>query len=175
MFVLWRWLLVEWTRPALAQVEAIVAEVTEDLEAATATPPTSSAAIQAEAEIQTLIETARTDPPFWEDWGTFWQRCQTLVGAIAHVYHPQVKHPLLNIYVPQAYGLIRGTTDDLDRWIQKLSPALESGDDRAGLSSLRGVSESRTLGSESASGLELGPVVPQSGGRDRPDCDPEIQ
>lgn len=124
MFVLWRWLLVEWTRPALAQVEAIVAEVTEDLEAAPATPPTSSAAIQAEAEIQNLIETARTDPPFWEDWGTFWQRCQTLVGTIAHVYHPQVKHPLLNIYVPQAYGLIRGTTDDLDRWIQKLSPAL---------------------------------------------------
>jgi uncharacterized protein len=35
-----------------------------------------------------------------------------------------VKYPLLNIYVPQAYGLIRGTVDDLDQWVQKLSPAL---------------------------------------------------
>ncbi|HEY9906936.1 MAG TPA: GTPase [Thermosynechococcaceae cyanobacterium] len=124
MFVLWRWLLVEWTRPALAQVEAIVAQATEDLEATPTVEPTSSTAIQAEAKIQNLIETARTDLPFWEDWGTFWQRCQGLVGTIAHIYHPEVKHPLLNIYVPQAYGLIRGTTDDLDRWIQKLSPAL---------------------------------------------------
>jgi uncharacterized protein len=125
MFVLWRWLLVEWTRPALAQVEAIVAEVTEDLESQpTAAAPTSSLALQAEAEIQSLIEAARNDPPFWQDWPTFWQRCQSLVGTIAHLYYPQVKHPLLNIYVPQAYGLIRGTMDDLDRWIQQLSPAL---------------------------------------------------
>ncbi len=125
MFVLWRWLLVEWTRPILAQVEAIVAEVTEDLESQpTTAAPTSSLALQAETEIQSLIAAARNDPPFWEDWSTFWQRCQSLVGTIAHLYHPQVKHPLLNIYVPQAYGLIRGTTDDLDRWIQQLSPAL---------------------------------------------------
>jgi uncharacterized protein len=125
MFVLWRWLLVEWTRPILAQVEAIVAEVTEDLESQpTTAAPTSSLALQAETEIQSLIAAARNDPPFWEDWSIFWQRCQSLVGTIAHLYHPQVKHPLLNIYVPQAYGLIRGTTDDLDRWIQQLSPAL---------------------------------------------------
>lgn len=35
-----------------------------------------------------------------------------------------MQYPLLNIYVPQAYGLIRGTVDDLDQWMQKLSPAL---------------------------------------------------
>ena len=124
MFALWRWLLVAWTRPALAQVEAIVAEVTEDLAAESTAPPTSGTALQAETEIQNLITAARSDRPFWEDWASFWQRCQSLVATIAHLYHPQVKHPLLNIYVPQAYGLIRGTTDDLDRWIQQLSPAL---------------------------------------------------
>ncbi|MEM9136272.1 MAG: GTPase, partial [Cyanobacteria bacterium P01_F01_bin.42] len=40
------------------------------------------------------------------------------------VYHPSAKRPLLNIYVPQAYGLLRGTVDDVDRWMQKLSPVL---------------------------------------------------
>lgn len=44
--------------------------------------------------------------------------------AIAHIYQPEAKYPLLNIYIPQAYGLIRGTVDDLDQWMQKLSPAL---------------------------------------------------
>ena len=173
MFVLWRWLLVEWTRPALAQVEAIVAEVTEDLEATT--PLTSGTAIQAEAEIQTLIETARTDPPFWEDWGTFWQRCQTLVATIAHVYHPQVKHPLLNIYVPQAYGLIRGTTDDLDRWIQKLSPALNQVTIGQAYQAYEMYQKVEPSAPEGASGVELGPMVPESGGGDRSDCDPEIE
>jgi predicted GTPase len=47
-----------------------------------------------------------------------------MVVAVAHVYHPEVKYPLLNIYVPQAYGLIRGTVDDMDRWMQQLSPVL---------------------------------------------------
>jgi hypothetical protein len=70
------------------------------------------------------LKTAQSDRPIWEDWQTFWQRCQDLVSAIAHVYNPEVKYPLLNIYVPQAFGLIRGTVDDLDRWIQQLSPAL---------------------------------------------------
>ena len=50
----------------------------------------------------------------WEDWATFWARCQELIVAIAKIYHPEVKYPLLNIYVTQAYGLIRGTTDDMD-------------------------------------------------------------
>jgi len=40
------------------------------------------------------------------------------------VYHPEVKRPLLNIYVPEAYGLIRGTVDDTDRMMQKLAPVL---------------------------------------------------
>jgi hypothetical protein len=47
-----------------------------------------------------------------------------VVAAIARIYHPEVKYPLLNIYVPQAYSLIRGTVDDMDRWMQQLSPAL---------------------------------------------------
>ncbi len=44
--------------------------------------------------------------------------------AISHIYYPEVKYPLLNIYIPQVYGLIRGTVDDLDQWMQKLSPVL---------------------------------------------------
>lgn len=36
----------------------------------------------------------------------------------------EVKRPLLNIYVPEAYSLIRGTVDDTDRIMQKLSPVL---------------------------------------------------
>ena len=30
----------------------------------------------------------------------------------------------MNIYIPQVYGLIRGTVDDMDQWMQKLSPVL---------------------------------------------------
>lgn len=44
--------------------------------------------------------------------------------TVANIYHPEVKYPLLSIYIPQAYQLIRGTMDDLDQLIQKLSPAL---------------------------------------------------
>ena len=40
------------------------------------------------------------------------------------IYAPQSKRPLLNIYVPQAYGLLRGTIDDVGQWMQKLSPVL---------------------------------------------------
>jgi uncharacterized protein len=61
----------------------------------------------------------------WEDWATFWHRCQELIVAIAKIYHPEVKYPLLNIYVTQAYGLMRGTTEDMDAWMQKLAPALD--------------------------------------------------
>ncbi len=46
-----------------------------------------------------------------------------MVG-IAHIYNPEVKYPLLSIYIPQVYGLIRGTVDDMDKWMQKLSPVL---------------------------------------------------
>lgn len=130
----WRWLLVKWTRPAVAQVEAALAEMSQELElqasndasspaASTASAPKNPTA-QAEAALQTVLTAAQADRALWEDWPTFWQRCQELVVAIAHIYYPDVKYPLLNIYIPQAYGLIRGTVDDTDQWMQKLSPAL---------------------------------------------------
>jgi uncharacterized protein len=127
VFVAWRWLLVKWTKPAIEQVEAALAEVQEELKSATAdsTPTISSDKTQqVEAKLQEILTVAQSDRPIWEDWTTFWQRCQDLVRAIALIYYPEVQYPLLNIYVPQAYGLIRGTVDDLDQWMQKLSPAL---------------------------------------------------
>ena len=128
LLVGWRWLLVTWTRPAVNQLEAALAEVTQELEATaeekTELPADNDAAKQAQEALQQILEAARSDPPAWEDWSTFWKRCQEVVVAIAHIYNPEVKYPLLNIYVPQAYALIRGTMDDMDRWMQKLSPAL---------------------------------------------------
>ncbi|WP_414752148.1 GTPase family protein [Anabaena sp. CCY 9910] len=127
VFVAWRWLLVKWTQPAIRQIEAALAEVKEELKSAVedTTPSVSSDKTrQIEAALQEIITIAQGDRPIWEDWTTFWQRCQDLVRAIALIYYPQVQYPLLNIYVPQAYGLIRGTVDDLDQWMQKLSPAL---------------------------------------------------
>ncbi|MFQ4145572.1 GTPase family protein [Chlorogloeopsis sp. ULAP02] len=127
LFVGWRWLLVKWTRPQFEQFENVVAEVSKELESAIdETTPTvaTDATQQAEVALQEILGVAQNDAPIWEDWQTFWQRCQDLVIAIAKIYHPEVKYPLLNIYVPQAYGLIRGTVDDLDQWVQKLSPAL---------------------------------------------------
>ncbi|MCX7593762.1 MAG: 50S ribosome-binding GTPase, partial [Fischerella sp.] len=127
LFVGWRWLLVKWTQPVVTRVEAVVAEVGKELESAVGeTTPTEVTVVtkQAEAALQEIREASRSDRPIWEDWQTFWQRCQDLVVAIAQIYHPQVKYPLLNIYVPQAYALIRGTVNDLDLWMQKLSPAL---------------------------------------------------
>jgi predicted GTPase len=124
----WRWLLVKWTQPVVAQMEAVVAEVNKELEAASedtvSLPAGNDAVIKTEAALQEVLKTAQNDRPVWEDWGTFWQRCQQLVSAIAHSYNPEVKYPLLNIYVPEAYSLIRGTVDDMDRWMQKLSPVL---------------------------------------------------
>lgn len=128
VFVVWRWLLVRWTQPALKQVEAVVEEVREELEAASEeaidAPIGGSATRKAESVLQDILKTTQTDPPMWEDWGLFWKRCQELIVSIAQIYHPEVKYPLLNIYIPQAYGLLRGTVDDMDQWMQKLSPAL---------------------------------------------------
>ncbi|MES1022122.1 GTPase family protein [Gloeocapsa sp. BRSZ] len=126
VFVGWRWLLVKWTRPAVAQIEAVVTEVSQELQSANEgiLSTGSDTASRVETILQETLKTAQSDRPIWEDWQTFWQRCQELVIAIAHIYHPEVKYPLLNIYIPQAYGLIRGTVDDMDRWMQKLSPAL---------------------------------------------------
>lgn len=126
--VAWRWLLVQWTRPAVEQLEAVMAEVSAELESssdAVAKLPEGSGTVgKAEAAFQEVLQAAQSDRPIWEDWQTFWNRCQQMVTAIAHIYYPDVKYPLLNIYVPQAYNLIRGTVDDLDQWMQKLSPAL---------------------------------------------------
>ncbi|MFS0516480.1 GTPase family protein [Nostoc sp. UIC 10607] len=128
LFVGWRWLLVKWTQPAVNQVEAVLAQVQEELESTaenTVAPPVGSDTTKlAEAALQEILQAAQSDRPIWEDWQTFWTRCQDLVVAIAHIYNPQIQYPLLNIYVPQAYGLIRGTVDDMDQWMQKLSPVL---------------------------------------------------
>ena len=124
----WRWLLVKWTSPAIQKLENAIAQVNQEL-ASQATNPTSistddNTISQVEAALQAILVTSESDPLIWEDWQTFWQRCQELVGAIAHIYNPEVKYPLLNIYIPEVYGLIRGTVDDMDRWMQQLSPAL---------------------------------------------------
>ena len=136
VFVLlgWRWLVVLWTRPAIAEAEALVSEVTAELEAAAEEAEeayqeqsrdlSTSKAAQVEATLRQVLQTAQDDPPMWEDWPLFWQRCLTLITGISQAYHPEVKRPLLNIYVPEAYGLIRGTVDDTDRVMQKLSPVL---------------------------------------------------
>ena len=122
-----RWLLVKWTQPAVAHIEDIMAQVNTELEATVEGTPgseTDSTTNQAQVVLKEILLTSQNDVPFWEDWQTFWQRCLDLIVGIARIYHPEVKYPLLNIYVPQAYGLIRGTVDDLDKWMQKLAPAL---------------------------------------------------
>ena len=138
MLLGWRWLLVRWTKPAIAQAESLISEVNAELEAQTqeaeraadsalliaSNSTAEEAAQKVEAALNQVLQAARDDAPVWDDWASFWQRCQTLVSAIAHTYHPEVKRPLLNIYVPQAYGLIRGTVDDTDRMMQRLSPVL---------------------------------------------------
>ncbi|MEH1804663.1 GTPase family protein [Nostoc sp.] len=128
LFVGWRWLLVKWTQPAVNQVEAVLTQVREELESTAedtvGRPVGSDTTKLAETALQEILQAAQSDRPIWEDWQTFWTRCQDLVVAIAHIYNPQIQYPLLNIYVPQAYGLIRGTVDDMDQWMQKLSPIL---------------------------------------------------
>jgi uncharacterized protein len=121
VFVGWRILLVKWTQPQVAQIEAVVTQVNKELKSVAENTTNIE---EIEAILQEILNTAQSDRPIWEDWQTFWQRCQDLVVAVSQIYHPEVKYPLLNIYVPQAYALIRGTLDDVDRWMQKLSPAL---------------------------------------------------
>lgn len=127
VFVGWRWLLVRWTQPVMKQVEAAITQVSEELQAAVdeaVAAVDSDVNRQTEAALQAILKQSQTDPLIWEDWQTFWQRCQEVVVAVAQVYHPEVKYPLLNIYIPQAYELIRGTVDDLDLWMKQLSPVL---------------------------------------------------
>jgi uncharacterized protein len=127
LLVGWRWLLVRWTQSSIGKGADVIAAASRELEAMTAnaTPLTGDAAEQVSAVLQKVIGESQVDRPIWEDWTTFWARCQELIVAIAKIYHPEVKYPLLNIYVTQAYGLIRGTTDDMDTWMQKLAPALD--------------------------------------------------
>ncbi|OUC12887.1 MAG: GTPase [Alkalinema sp. CACIAM 70d] len=128
LFVGWRWLLVKWTKPALTQVEEAIAELSSQLPPVTDNPSVANSentiATQVDAELRRILEESQTDPPVWQDWNLFWERCLSLISAISHLYAPQAKQPLLNIYVPQAYMLLRGTVDDLDQWMQKLSPVL---------------------------------------------------
>jgi hypothetical protein len=124
MFVGWRWLLVKWTQPGIQDVAAVVAGLSEDAAESLTSAASSDVSQKAEADIQNILEASRADPPFWEDWNLFWQRCQSVIQAIAQLYYPQTQKPLLNIYIPQAYTLLRGTVDDLDQWMQRLSPVL---------------------------------------------------
>jgi uncharacterized protein len=122
LLVGWRWLVVRWTKPMINQVEAVIAEVSKEIADSRIT--LNQNFTQIETALQATLAASQNDPLIWEDWQKFWGRCQELVGAIAHTYYPDVKYPLLNIYVPQAYSLIRGTVDDMDMWMQKLSPTL---------------------------------------------------
>jgi predicted GTPase len=128
IFVGWRWLLVKWTKPAVNQIENVFAEVRKELESSSENNIEISQGKdktqQIETALQTVLNNAQNDRPIWEDLQTFWKRCQDLVIAIAQIYNPEVKYPLLNIYIPQVYGLIRGTVDDMDKLMQKLSPVL---------------------------------------------------
>jgi uncharacterized protein len=127
LLVGWRWLLVRWTQSSIGKGADVLAAANRELAAMTAnaTPLTGDAAERVTSVLQQVISESQLDRPIWEDWTTFWARCQELIVAIAKIYHPEVKYPLLNIYVTQAYGLIRGTTDDMDAWMQKLAPALD--------------------------------------------------
>ncbi|NEQ47775.1 MAG: GTPase [Leptolyngbya sp. SIOISBB] len=122
--VLWRWLFSRWTQPDQLTLEDNLETVRSQLQATLSETATSVPPAQVEAVLRQTLETAREDLPLWEDWPAFTQRCQTLIRDIAKLYHPAEKYPLLNIYVPQAYGLIRGTVDDLDRYMSVAAPAL---------------------------------------------------
>ncbi|BAQ61434.1 hypothetical protein GM3708_1840 [Geminocystis sp. NIES-3708] len=125
-FVGWRWLLVKWTKPLFFDVENVILEAQQDLKNSplSFTNNNPEAITKLEEALQSIITKTREDKPIWEDLQLFFQRCQELVTAIAKIYHPEVEYPLLNIYIPQAYGLIRGTVDDMDKWMKQLSPAL---------------------------------------------------
>ncbi|MEM8721660.1 MAG: GTPase [Cyanobacteria bacterium P01_G01_bin.39] len=125
IFAVWRWLLVKWTKSPLEEMSAAIDEINEELEE----QKSELAGVNDKEQkivvtLNEIISKTKTDVPIWQDWQTFWQRCVELVSAIAHIYNPEVKRPWLNIYIPEAYGLIRGTVDDTDRMMQKLSPVL---------------------------------------------------
>ncbi|MGF1569309.1 MAG: GTPase family protein [Nodosilinea sp.] len=123
LMVGWRWLLARWLRPARQQIEAAL----ETAQALTAELDDANPAGRIDiggAALEKILAASGQDPPVWEDWDIFWKRCREVVTVVAHTHHPEVKYPLLNIYVPDAYGLLRGTVDEVDRWIDTLSPVL---------------------------------------------------
>ncbi|MBP0030569.1 GTPase family protein [Roseofilum sp. Guam] len=128
VFLGWRWLLVLWTRPMVEQVEAAVAAISADMEAVTEETQSAIGNAEVGAQIETALETilkeSKGDRPIWEDQATFFQRCQAVVVAVAEAYGQNTQYPLLNIYIPQAYGLVQGTVEDVGRAISQLSPVL---------------------------------------------------
>lgn len=128
VLLLWRWLLVRWTRAGMAEIETVVQQLETELQGAAIPEMELSEGKddlqQAQIVLKEVLESTIEDPPLWKDTAQFWLRCQQLIRGISHIYHPEVKYPLLNIYIPEAYGLIRGTVDDLDRWMDQLSPLL---------------------------------------------------
>lgn len=128
IFVVGRWLLVKWTRLAHSDLNNSILQTEVQL-SNTSSPnffPSQNPEIisQLEEVCQSIIKKTRDDEPIWVDPSLFFRRCQELVTAIAHIYHPEVEYPLLNIYIPQAYKLVRNTVDDVDQWMRQLSPAL---------------------------------------------------
>lgn len=121
MLLAWRLLLLRWLTPS-SETEFLTADFSP--QALGQTPSTTTQDQQAQARLQTLIQTARNDPPPWENWPLFWERMQALVTEVALIYNPTVKRPLLHIYVPQAYRLMRDTVEDVDRWMNTLGPVL---------------------------------------------------
>jgi small GTP-binding protein len=128
VFLGWRWLLVLWTRPMVEQLEAAVEAVSADMEAVTAETQSAigNAEIGAkiETELEKILKESKGDRPIWEDQTAFFQRCQAIVVCVAQAYGQDAQYPLLNIYIPQAYGLIQGTVEDVGRAITQLSPVL---------------------------------------------------
>lgn len=125
LFIVWRSLLVRWTKPAITKLESVAEEINQEL----AKTQQDNLDLDAEGEkiaasLQNILEASQTDAIIWEDWQAFLNRCHEVIVAVARVYHPEVKRPILNVYIPQAYGLIRGTVDDTDRWMAKIAPAL---------------------------------------------------
>ncbi|MGB3312068.1 MAG: GTPase [Nodosilinea sp.] len=126
MLVLWRGLLANWTKPVFKQMEEALEQAQQELDAVAEAeqPVVLPVGKSAATALEDILTAAQQDPPVWEDWNPFWERCREVVTAVAHTYHPDVKYPLLNIYLPDAYGLLRGTVDDVDRWIETLTPVL---------------------------------------------------
>lgn len=127
VFLGWRWLLVRWTRPVNSMAQTLMSQVQQDLiqKRELTNPEADRLTDQVEHILDgVLASTATEELPIWEDWSGFWNQCQELVSKIAQVYHPEVSYPLLNIYIPDAYRLIRGTIDDLDHWMETLDPVL---------------------------------------------------